>query len=72
LELMNRIVEANAGCYFIIDFSRLVPELELSTGASELDAESELMRLMISRGVHIVSFTSLDLHLLMPESDVSG
>jgi hypothetical protein len=68
---MNRIVEANAGCYFIIDFSRLVPGLGLPSGASELDGESELMRRMISRGVHIVSSTSHDLQLLMPEPDVS-
>ena len=69
-ELTSRIIEANAGCYFIVDFSRLVPGLGLPSGASKLDGESELMRRMISSGVHIVSFTSLP--LLMPEPNVAG
>lgn len=69
-ELTSRIIEANAGCYFILDFGRLVPGLGLPSGASVLDGESELMRRMISSRVHIVSFTSLP--LLIPEPNVSG
>jgi hypothetical protein len=54
-QLMNRIIEANAGCYFTIDFGRLVPELGLSADASAIDGESALMERMIGSGVHIVS-----------------
>jgi hypothetical protein len=54
-ELMGRIVEANAACYFTIDFGRLVPGLGLPDGASALDGEIAIMERMISRGVHIVS-----------------
>jgi hypothetical protein len=53
--LTSRYIEANAACYFVIDFSRLVPGLDLPDGASELDGETELMRRMIASKVHIVS-----------------
>ena len=52
---MNRIIEANAGCYFTIDFGRLVPGLGLSAGASMIEGEVALMERMIGSGVHIVS-----------------
>jgi hypothetical protein len=54
-QLMIRIVEANAGCYFTIDFGRLVPGLGLPADASTIDGEVALMERMISGGVHIVS-----------------
>jgi hypothetical protein len=54
-QLMNRIIEANAGCYFTIDFGRLVPGLDLPAGASTIDGEAALMERMIGSGVHIVS-----------------
>jgi hypothetical protein len=57
-ELIDRIIEANAGCYFVIDFGRLVAELELAEDASGLDGEKELMKRMIAHGVHIVSARS--------------
>jgi bifunctional pyridoxal-dependent enzyme with beta-cystathionase and maltose regulon repressor activities len=53
--LMNSIVEANAGCYFIIDFGRLVPGFGLPDSASTLEGEIAIMKCMISSGVHIVS-----------------
>jgi hypothetical protein len=53
-KLMIRIVEANAGCYFTIDFGRLVPGLGLRADASTIDGEVALMERMISSGVHIV------------------
>jgi len=52
---MNRIIEANAGCYFTIDFGRLVPDLGLPACASTIDGEVALMERMIGSGVHIVS-----------------
>jgi hypothetical protein len=54
-QLTNRIIEANAGCYFTIDFGRLVPEIGLPAGASMIDGEVAVMDRMISSGVHIVS-----------------
>lgn len=53
-----RFIEANAACYFIIDFGRLVPHLGLAGEATELEGEVELMRRIISKGVHIVSTRS--------------
>jgi hypothetical protein len=53
--LTNRIIEANAGCYFTVDFDRLVPGLGLPAGASMIDGEVALMQRMINSGVHIVS-----------------
>jgi len=52
---MNSIIEANAGCYFTIDFGRLVTGLGLVDDASTTDGEVALMGRMISSGVHIVS-----------------
>ena len=52
---MNRIIEANAGCYFTVDFGRLIPDLGLHAGASTIDGEVALMERMIGNGVHIVS-----------------
>jgi hypothetical protein len=52
---MIRIVEANAGCYFTIDFGRLVPAIGLPAGASMIEGEVALMQRMISSGVYIVS-----------------
>lgn len=49
----SRYIEANAGCYFVIDFGRLVPGLQLPEAATALEGEAELMRRMISNGVHI-------------------
>lgn len=54
-QLMIRIVEANAACYFTVDFGRLVPGSGLPVGASTIDGEVALMDRMISSGVHIVS-----------------
>lgn len=51
----HRYIEANAGCYFVIDFARLMPGLGLPEHATGLDGEIELMRRMIKNGVHIVS-----------------
>lgn len=50
-----RYIEANAACYFVIDFGRLVPGLGLPDGTSAIDGETELMRRMNKSGVHIVS-----------------
>lgn len=55
LKLIGRIIEANAGCYFTVDFGRLIPGLGLSNDASTLDGEGAIMNRMISSGVHIVS-----------------
>jgi len=57
--LISSVVEANAGCYFIIDFGPLIPGLNLPDGASALDGEVAIMERMISSGVHIVSTASL-------------
>jgi hypothetical protein len=69
---MIRIVEANAGCYFTVDFGRLVPGFGLPADASTIDGEVALMERMISSWVHIVSRGRVDKRFLISEPDVFG